>query len=312
MTATTDETRMRADARRSRAKLLEAATAAFAENGADAPLDDIARRAGVGIGTLYRHFPTRLDLQAAVYRSQVQSVCATADDLIVNATPEQAFAGWLRAMTAYLATTRGLAKALIDAVGKDSELISGCWVAMHDTAERLLKHAQETGVLRRDVTSQDVLRLVHGIVLATEQSPQDTDRLLAVMFDDLRARPAAGDASLDAGGTVFVRRAEDDRGARGHVRERPDLLEQVLECRRRRHPDLEDVILVTSNAVTCLDSRESGQPLRHVVGRGRVKWLYRHEGGERKPDHLGIAQRHVPGDDALGLQPAHALVHRGH
>ena len=66
---------MRADARRSRAKLLEAATAAFAEHGADAPLDDIARRAGVGIGTLYRHFPTRIDLQAAVYRSQVQTVC---------------------------------------------------------------------------------------------------------------------------------------------------------------------------------------------------------------------------------------------
>src|SRR5512142_3516220 len=92
---------LRADARENRARLITAATAAFAEKGADAPLEDIARRAGVGIGTLYRHFPTRLDLQAAVFRSQVQSVCATADDLIVNATPEQAFAGWLRAMAAY-------------------------------------------------------------------------------------------------------------------------------------------------------------------------------------------------------------------
>jgi AcrR family transcriptional regulator len=179
---------MRADARRSRAKLLEAATAAFAENGADAPLDDIARRAGVGIGTLYRHFPTRLDLQAAVYRSQVQSVCARADDLIVNASPEQAFAGWLRAMAAYLTTKRGLAHALIAALGKDSELMSGCWADMHDTAERLLAHAQETGVLRRDVTSQDVLRLVHGIAVATEQSPGDTDRLMALMLDGLRSR----------------------------------------------------------------------------------------------------------------------------
>jgi AcrR family transcriptional regulator len=188
-TTTTDETPMRADARRSRAKLLEAATAAFAENGADAPLDDIARRAGVGIGTLYRHFPTRLDLQAAVFRSQVQSVCDTADDLIVNATPEQAFVGWLRAMAAYLTTKRGLSKALIGSLGKDSELISGCWKAMHDTAERLLAHAQETGVLRPDITSNDVLRLMHGISMATEQSPEDTDRLLAVMFDGLRARP---------------------------------------------------------------------------------------------------------------------------
>jgi AcrR family transcriptional regulator len=179
---------MRADARRSRAKLLDAATAAFAENGADAPLDDIARRAGVGIGTLYRHFPTRVDLQAAVFRSQVQSVCAAADDLIVNATPEQAFAGWLRAMVGYLITKRGLAQALIGALGKDSELISGCWKAMHDTAERLLTHAQETGVLRRDVSPQDVLRLVHGIAVATERSPEDTDRLMALMLDGLRSR----------------------------------------------------------------------------------------------------------------------------
>ena len=66
---------------------------------------------------------------------------------------------------------------------------------MHDTAERLLKHAQETGVLRGDVTSQDVLRLVHGIVVATEQTPGDTDRLLAVMFDGLRAHPAPEDAA---------------------------------------------------------------------------------------------------------------------
>src|SRR5271163_2528083 len=90
-----EEPRMRADARRSRAKLLEAATEAFAENGADAPLEDIARRAGVGIGTLYRHFPTRTDLQAAVYRSQVLTVCAAAEELVAAVPPEQAFFGWV-------------------------------------------------------------------------------------------------------------------------------------------------------------------------------------------------------------------------
>src|SRR5580700_6463882 len=103
--------KMRSDARRSRVKLLEAATAAFAEHGADAPLDDIARRAGVGIGTLYRHFPTRVDLQAAVYRSQVQTVCDAADDLLVSTSPEQALLGWVRALAAYLVTKRGLAHA---------------------------------------------------------------------------------------------------------------------------------------------------------------------------------------------------------
>ena len=182
-----DEPRMRADARRSRAKLLEAATAAFAENGADAPLEDIARRAGVGIGTLYRHFPTRTDLQAGVYRSQVDAVCATADELIGAVSPEQAFAGSVRAIAGYLITKRGLAKALIDTLGRDSELISVCSLRMRESIDRLLDHAQRAGAVRGDVTAHDVLRLVHGIVMATEQSPQDTDRLLGMMLDGLRA-----------------------------------------------------------------------------------------------------------------------------
>jgi len=192
-TARTDageEPRMRADARRSRTKLLEAATEAFAENGADAPLEDIARRAGVGIGTLYRHFPTRTDLQAAVYRSQVDAVCATADKLIGTASPAQAFTGSVRAIAAYLITKRGLSKALIDAVGRDSELISVCSLRMRETLDGVLSHAQEAGVLRPDVTSMDVLRLVHGIVMATEKAPEDTDRLLGMMLDGLRAQPS--------------------------------------------------------------------------------------------------------------------------
>jgi AcrR family transcriptional regulator len=182
------EQKMRADARRSRARLIEAATAAFAENGADAPLDDIARRAGVGIGTLYRHFPSRIDLQAAVFRSQVQTVCATADELIATANPEQAFAGWVRAMAGYLVTKRGLSGSLIAGLGKDSELISGCWMAMRDAAERLLIHAQQAGAVRADITPHDVLRMVHGIVIATEHAPEDTDRLLSLMFDGMRPR----------------------------------------------------------------------------------------------------------------------------
>ena len=184
-----DEPRMRADARRSRAKLLEAATAAFAETGADAPLEDIARRAGVGIGTLYRHFPTRVDLQAAVYRSQVETVCAAADEYMVSATPDQALAGWLRAMAAYLATKRGLSRALVEAIGKDSQLITSCWSAMTDAAARLMTRAQVEGNLRDDIKPIDVLRLVHGVVIATEQAPGETDRLLGLMLDGLRARP---------------------------------------------------------------------------------------------------------------------------
>jgi AcrR family transcriptional regulator len=183
--------KMRADARRSRVKLLDAATAAFAEHGADAPLDDIARRAGVGIGTLYRHFPTRTDLQAAVYRSQVLTVCAAAEELETTVPPEQAFFGWVRAMASYLTTKRGLSRALIEAVGKDSELISGCWMTMRESTDRLLAHAQQAGVLRADISAQDVLRLLHGITIATEQTPADTDRLLALVLDGLRPQAAA-------------------------------------------------------------------------------------------------------------------------
>jgi AcrR family transcriptional regulator len=181
-----EEPRMRADARRSRTKLLEAATEAFAETGAAAPLEDIARRAGVGIGTLYRHFPTRVDLQAAVYRSQVETVCAAADEYIISASPEQALAGWLRAMAAYLATKRGLSRALVEAIGRDSQLITSCWGAMNDATERLMTRAQAAGTLRQDIKPMDVLRLVHGVVIATEQAPGETDRLLGLMLDGLR------------------------------------------------------------------------------------------------------------------------------
>jgi AcrR family transcriptional regulator len=186
-----DEPRMRADARRSRAKLLDAATAAFAENGADAPLEDIARRAGVGIGTLYRHFPTRVDLQAAVFRSQVESVCAAADEYMTSTAPDQALAGWLRAMVAYLVTKRGLSRALVDALGRESPMMTRCWDTMNDATERLLTRAQQAGTLRDDIKSIDVLRLVHGVVIATEQAPGETDRLLGLMIDGLRARGGA-------------------------------------------------------------------------------------------------------------------------
>jgi AcrR family transcriptional regulator len=179
---------MRADARRSRAKLLRAATEAFGEHGANAPLEDIARRAGVGIGTLYRHFPTRLDLQSAVFLSQVKGVCAEADDLLLNSPAEQAFAAWVRLLTGYMVTKRGLSKALVDTLGRDSELFSSCSLAMRETVDRLLKHAQGAGAIRPDVNATDVLRLVHGIGVATEQVPDDADRLLSLMLDGLRCQ----------------------------------------------------------------------------------------------------------------------------
>ena len=183
---------LRADARQNRARLISAATAAFAEKGADAPLEDIARRAGVGIGTLYRHFPSRLDLQAAVFRTQVRDVCEQGDALLATDAPQQAFAAWARALTGYLVTKRGLSRALIDAVGVESELITSCWMTMRETTDRLLENAQRAGVVRSDVTAMDVLRLLHGVAVSSEKDPDRTDLLLSVTLDGLAARPGRG------------------------------------------------------------------------------------------------------------------------
>jgi AcrR family transcriptional regulator len=183
---------LRADARQNRARLIDAATAAFAEKGADAPLEDIARRAGVGIGTLYRHFPSRLDLQAAVFRTQVRTVCEQGDALLqTDAAPEQAFAAWARALTGYLVTKRGLSRALIDAVGVESELITSCWMTMRETTERLLENAQRAGLVRSDVTAMDVMRLLHGVAVSSERDPDRVDLLLSVTLDGLAGRPSA-------------------------------------------------------------------------------------------------------------------------
>jgi AcrR family transcriptional regulator len=182
---------LRADARQNHARLINAATAAFAERGADAPLEDIARRAGVGIGTLYRHFPTRTDLQAAVFRSQVVAVCDRGDALLTEqAAPGEAFAAWMRNLAGYLVTKRGLSHALIEAIGIESELISSCWLTMRRTTERLLEDAQEAGVIRTDVDATDVMRLVHGVTVSTEKTPERADMLLSVMLDGLRATPS--------------------------------------------------------------------------------------------------------------------------
>jgi AcrR family transcriptional regulator len=180
---------LRADARQNHARLISAATEAFAEKGADAPLEDVARRAGVGIGTLYRHFPSRLDLQAAVFRTQVQVVCEQGDALMQTGSPGPAFAAWARALAAYLVTKRGLSRTLIDAVGVESELMTSCWTTMRETTARLLANAQRAGVIRSDVTATDVMRLVHGVAVSSEKEPDRTDLLLSVTLDGLAAGP---------------------------------------------------------------------------------------------------------------------------
>jgi AcrR family transcriptional regulator len=180
---------LRADARQNHARLLAAASEAFAEKGADAPLEDIARRAGVGIGTLYRHFPTRLDLQASAFRNQVTVLCGEALEMLDRAEPERAFFTWMQIMASYFITKRGLSKALMQALGKDSEVMEACWARLRDTTERTLTLAQQAGKVRPDVSAVDVIRLAHGVVAGTEHDPDQAPRLLAILVDGLRATP---------------------------------------------------------------------------------------------------------------------------
>jgi AcrR family transcriptional regulator len=184
---------LRADARQNHARLVAAATQAFAEKGAEAPLEDVAKRAGVGIGTLYRHFPTRLDLQAAVFRSQVDTICGEGRALLeAESSPGVAFVGWIRNLAAYFAAKRGVSKVVMDGLGKDSELLRACSMTMRETTERLLTRAQEAGTIRPDISAIDILRLMHGISVSTETAPELSDRLLSIMLDGLAVKPGTG------------------------------------------------------------------------------------------------------------------------
>jgi AcrR family transcriptional regulator len=181
---------MRADAQRNYAKLLDAANAAFVESGADdVSLEEIARRAGVGIGTLYRHFPTRQALLEAVYQDQAWQLRARADELLTLDSPREAFAAWLHSLVAFSSTKRSLTAAMVATLGKDSELMSTCSKLIKDSAEALLARAQQAGAVRADVNCTDVIRLVHGVSMVTEYAPGDpgqADRMLTLILDGLR------------------------------------------------------------------------------------------------------------------------------
>jgi AcrR family transcriptional regulator len=185
---------MRADAQRNYAKLLSAATAAFVESGADdVSLEEIARRAGVGIGTLYRHFPTRQELLEAVYRDQVEALAARADELLGSGSPGEAFAAWLRALVTFSSTKRNLTSAMVATLSKDSPVMSACSKLIRESAGALLAQAQQAGTVRTDVNPTDVVRLVHGVSMVTESVPGDpgqADRMLALIVDGLRPQPA--------------------------------------------------------------------------------------------------------------------------
>ncbi|AMW09744.1 transcriptional regulator [Streptomyces qaidamensis] len=160
---------MRADARRNYERLLTVAVEAFAEHGEGASLDDIAKRAGVGSGTLYRHFPTRQALLEAAYLDRVEVIAARADALAAELPPGEALGEWLYELGAGMIRMRGLKALLGPAVTDSGALVNtACGDSVKAAAGRLVRAAQEAGTLRRDVEPVDVLRLAHGVATASE------------------------------------------------------------------------------------------------------------------------------------------------
>ncbi|MFJ7066680.1 TetR/AcrR family transcriptional regulator [Streptomyces sp. NPDC101115] len=181
---------MRADARRNHERLLAEARAAFAAQGTDASLEDIARRAGVGIGTLYRHFPTREELLGAVFRDGLEELLDRSAELAGSSDPCAALVGWLRTLIAHAGEYRGLSVALMSASYGRSSALAECSEPLRAAGERLLARAREAGTVRADVSIGDLMKLTNAIALAAERSPEDpdlADRLLDLTVRGLRA-----------------------------------------------------------------------------------------------------------------------------
>ncbi|WAX57561.1 TetR/AcrR family transcriptional regulator [Jatrophihabitans cynanchi] len=182
---------MRADARRNYDRLLAAARAEFASRGAGASLEEIARRAEVGVGTLYRHFPTRQALLEAVYVEEVMALCRSAEDFAA-AAPWDALADWLSRFVDYVATKRALAEEMMTTMSKDAPVFRTCHDAIFAAGEPLLARAKAEGVVRDDVEFLEVIQLVSGITMVRNATPDQMKRVLSVALDGLRYGVEAG------------------------------------------------------------------------------------------------------------------------
>jgi AcrR family transcriptional regulator len=181
----------RADARRNYDKVLAAAREAFAEGGESTALEEIARRAGVGIGTLYRHFPNRQALVEALYVDEVEEVCRSAAELPTDLDPWEALNTWFERFIAYLATKRVLAGELLNYLERDAPVFKASRAALWEAGEPLLTRAQEAGVVRPDADISDVMQMVMGIAKVPAADPAQTAHIVRIALDGLRYRPDA-------------------------------------------------------------------------------------------------------------------------
>jgi AcrR family transcriptional regulator len=178
----------RADALRNYEKLVAAAREAFTEADRSASLEDIARRAGVGIGTLYRNFPTRTDLVQAVYVDEVEALSRSAGEF-ADLAPWDALTAWLQRFVGYVATKQALADELFAVADAERQAVfASCRSMLYAAGEPLLRRAQDEGIVRPDVTIEEVVRLVGGIAKMPYDDPAEVQRVLAIALDGLRYR----------------------------------------------------------------------------------------------------------------------------
>jgi AcrR family transcriptional regulator len=183
----------RADALRNRERVLEAAKAVFSAGGSEASLEAVAKRAGVGIGTLYRHFPTREALFEAVYRREVQQLTELAEALKNDVAPVEALRRWLRSNVEFVATKKGMLAALALTVNSSSELYAGTFERLTTAVGALLERAVAAGEIRADISAEDVLRALIGMCYMHDQPgwQKSVLRLVDVFVDGVRVKRAA-------------------------------------------------------------------------------------------------------------------------
>jgi AcrR family transcriptional regulator len=180
---------MRADARRNYQRLLEAGRAVLTERGSEASMEEIARRADVGVGTLYRHFPRRIDLVEAVYREDVDGLVELARTLNERADPWQGLVDWLVGFVKYGQSKRVFLTELHEAFEKNPDLVLSLREKIAGAASTVLVRAQQAGVARTDIDHADLMQLVGGMCMARNATFAQNERLLQLVLDGVRTQP---------------------------------------------------------------------------------------------------------------------------
>jgi len=178
----------RADAQRNRDRVLEVAREAFTRLGADASLDDVAKQAGVGAGTLYRHFPTRDELLKAVYRSEVEKLASAARKFAETMPPMEALRAWMLLFVDYIATKKIIAPALNNLVGGPSKVFEASHDQIWEAIRALVKRAIKSGDIRKDLDPIDLLRALIGVanVASSPDWQQSARRLVDILITGSR------------------------------------------------------------------------------------------------------------------------------